>query len=107
MKHYGFQDHRISRSSELWFVKSFLRREDILFPTNEETENTDYTLQEEMVLTARRKGTIIGSVDVVKNRLEQLAKELVVNEFTIVTITAEFEDRLKSYQLLSEAFNLK
>jgi len=98
---------RISRSSELWFVKSFLRREDIPFPTNEEAKNTDYSLQEEMVLTVRRKGTIIGSVDKVKNKLEQLAKDLVINEFTIVTITAEFEDRLKSYRLLSEGFILK
>ena len=98
---------RISRSSELWFVKSFLRREDIPFPTNEEAKNPGYSSQEEMILAVRRKGTIIGSVDVVKNKLEQLAKELVVNEFTIVTITADFEDRLKSYRLLPEAFNLK
>ena len=98
---------RISRSSELWFVKSFLRREDIPFPTNEEAKNADYSLQEGMVLAVRRKGTIIGSVNEVKNKLEQLAKELVVNEFTIVTITADFEDRIKSYRLLSETFNLK
>jgi luciferase family oxidoreductase group 1 len=98
---------RISRSSESWFVKSFLRREDIPFPTNEEAKNADYSLQEEMILSVRRKGTIIGSVDEVKNKLEQLAKKLVINEFTIVTITADFEDRLKSYQLLSEAFDLK
>lgn len=98
---------RISKSSELWFVKSFLRREDIPFPTNEEAKNADYSLQEEMILSVRRKGTIIGSVDEVKNKLEQLAKELVINEFTIVTITADFEDRIKSYRLLSEAFNLK
>ena len=98
---------RISRSSELWFVKSFLRREDIPFPTNEEAKTVDYSLQEEMILSVRRKGTIIGSAHEVKNKLEKLARELVVNEFTIVTITADFEDRLKSYQLLSEAFNLK
>jgi len=30
----------------------------------------------------------------------------VINEITIVTITADFEDRLKSYRLLSEAYNL-
>ena len=98
---------RISKSSELWFVKSFLRREDVAFPSNEEAKNPTYSLQEEVVLTERRKGTIIGSVDEVRNKLEQLAKKLVVNEFTIVTITADFEDRLKSYQLLAEVFNLK
>jgi len=95
---------RISRSSELWFVKSLLRREDIPFPTNEEVKNADYSLQEEMILAGRRKGTIIGSVDTVKARLNNLASALAVNEFTIVTITANFEDRLKSYRLLSEAF---
>jgi alkanesulfonate monooxygenase SsuD/methylene tetrahydromethanopterin reductase-like flavin-dependent oxidoreductase (luciferase family) len=98
---------RISNSSELWFVKSFLRREDIPFPTNEEANNPDYSSQEEMILAGRRKGTIIGSVDEVKNKLAQLAKKLVINEFTIVSITFDFEDRLKSYQLLAEAFNLK
>jgi luciferase family oxidoreductase group 1 len=96
----------ISKSSELWFVKSFLRREDVSFPSNEEVKNADYSLQEEMVLAARRKGTIIGSVDEVRNKLEQLAKKLVINEFTIVTIAADFEDRLNSYRLLSESFNL-
>ena len=60
-----------------------------------------------MILSVRRKGTIIGSVDEVKNKLEQLAKKLVINEFTIVTITADFKDRMKSYRLLSEAFDLK
>ncbi len=97
---------RISRSSESWFVKSFLRREDIQFPTNEEAKNPDYSSQEEMILAVRRKGAIIGSVDEVKKKFEQLAKDLVINEFTVVTITADFEDRLKSYQLLAEVFNL-
>ena len=98
---------RISKSSELWFVKSFLRREDIPFPTNEDAKDITFSLQEERVLAARRKGTIIGSVQKVKSKLESLAANLVVNEFTIVTITADFEDRLKSYRLLSKAFGLK
>jgi len=43
----------------------------------------------------------------VKSDLESLAKKLAVDEFTIVTITASFEDRLKSYKLLADTFDLK
>jgi luciferase family oxidoreductase group 1 len=96
---------RLAKSSEFWFIKTFVRRENVPFPTNDEAEKTVYTPEEKLVLEIRRKGTIISSVDYVKNKLEQLEKELIINEFTIVTITADFEDRLKSYQLLADAFN--
>ena len=97
---------RISRSSELWFIKTFIRKEDVPFPKFEEAVNTVYSPQEEMALDFRRKGTIIGDTDKVKSDLEKLAEKLAVNEFTIVTITDRFEDRLTSYRLLATAFNL-
>ncbi|MCZ6701980.1 MAG: hypothetical protein O6940_02940, partial [Ignavibacteria bacterium] len=97
----------ISRSSELWFIKTFVRKEDVPFPKYEEAVKTVYSPQEEMVLAFRRKGTIIGNMDKVKSDLEKLAKKLAVDEFTIVTITDRFEDRLRSYRLLAKAFNLR
>ncbi|GMR25087.1 MAG: LLM class flavin-dependent oxidoreductase [Ignavibacteria bacterium] len=97
---------RISRSSELWFIKTFIRNEDVPFPKYEETQSTVYSPQEEMALDFRRKGTIIGNVDKVKSDLEKLSEKLAVDEFTIVTITDRFEDRLTSYRLLARAFNL-
>ncbi len=96
----------ISRSSELWFIKTFIRKEDIPFPKYEAAANTVYSPQEELALAFRRKGTIIGDPDKVKSDLEKLAEKLAVDEFTIVTITDRFEDRLTSYRLLAKAFNL-
>ncbi len=98
---------QLSKSSEAWFVKSFLRGEDIPFPQIEEAEKVTFTPQEQIALAIRRKGTIIGSVNKVKSDLESLAKKLAVDECTIVTITASFEDRLKSYKLLADTFGLK
>lgn len=98
---------RLAKSSELWFVKTFVRKENVPFPTNNEAKEAVYTPEEKLALEVRRNGTVIGSAEEVKNKLEQLAKELDISEFTIVTITAEFMDRLKSYRLLSEAFDLK
>jgi luciferase family oxidoreductase group 1 len=98
---------QLSKSSELWFIKTFLRGEDVPFPEPEEEKNVTFTPQEKFALAIRRKGTIIGSAKKVKSELEFLAKKLAVDEFTIVTITASFENRLKSYKLLADVFCLK
>jgi luciferase family oxidoreductase group 1 len=98
---------QLSKSSEAWFIKTFLRGEDVPFPQLEEEKNVTFTPQEKFALAIRRKGTIIGSAKKVKSELESLAKKLAVDEFTIVTITASFEDRLKSYKLLADVFCLK
>ena len=98
---------QLSKSSEAWFIKTFLRGEDVPFPQLEEEKNVTFTPQEKFALAIRRKGTIIGSAKKVKSELEFLVKKLAVDEFTIVTITASFEDRLKSYKLLADVFCLK
>ena len=39
-------------------------------------------------------------------RRSQLAADCAVGEVTAVTITADFQDRVRSYELLAEAFAL-
>jgi hypothetical protein len=41
----------------------------------------------------------------VRTRLELLAEEFEVDEAVIVTVTADFESRLRSYELLAQAFD--
>ena len=43
----------------------------------------------------------------VKAQLLEIGEEYGTNEFVIVTITHDFESRLRSYELLAEAFSLK
>ena len=50
---------------------------------------------------------LVGSPERVKERMEALAADLDADEFIVVTITHDFADRLRSYELLAEAFGLE
>ena len=50
---------------------------------------------------------LVGSPERVKERMEALAADLDADEFIVVTITYDFADRLRSYELLAEAFGLE
>ena len=92
------------KSSEAWFVNSFIRGKNVHFPTQEEAKQMSYTMQEEMILNYRRKSRFEGDKNYIASQLNQLANQLRIDEFTIVTITEHFEDRKRSYELISEGF---
>jgi luciferase family oxidoreductase group 1 len=50
--------------------------------------------------------SLVGGPERVRDRLNALAAELEVDEFIVVTITYDFADRVRSYELLAEAFDL-
>lgn len=47
---------------------------------------------------------IVGTKEQVKERLLALSKAYETEEIMVVTITHHFEDKLRSYRLLHEAF---
>lgn len=49
---------------------------------------------------------ILGTPDQVRAQLEALAARTGVDAFSVITITPEFEQRVRSYELLAEAFGL-
>jgi alkanesulfonate monooxygenase SsuD/methylene tetrahydromethanopterin reductase-like flavin-dependent oxidoreductase (luciferase family) len=49
---------------------------------------------------------VFGTPEQVREQLEKLAASYGVNEITAVTITYDFQDRLRSYELLAEVFEL-
>jgi alkanesulfonate monooxygenase SsuD/methylene tetrahydromethanopterin reductase-like flavin-dependent oxidoreductase (luciferase family) len=49
---------------------------------------------------------IVGTPDQVKPQMQQMAEQYGVDELVVVTITHDFADRLRSYELLAEAFEL-
>mgnify|MGYP003135534031 CR=1 FL=1 len=49
---------------------------------------------------------MIGDPAFVRDRLEALAAEYGVDEVVVLTITGSWEARLRSYELLAEAFGL-
>jgi len=75
-------------------------------PSPEEALAHPYTPQERTYVEYMRERSIHGTPAQVKARLEALAKEYGVDEFVVVTITHDFAARLRSYELLAEAFDL-
>lgn len=55
---------------------------------------------------ANRPRAVSGTPEQVKARLTQLAADYGVDEIIAVTITQDFADRLHSYELLAEVFEL-
>ncbi|WP_205711174.1 hypothetical protein [Hymenobacter sp. HDW8] len=57
-------------------------------------------------LTYHRQRMVSGTPDQVHAQLTALATSYGVEEITAVTITYDFADRLRSYELLAEVFEL-
>ncbi|GAB2547904.1 LLM class flavin-dependent oxidoreductase [Rufibacter soli] len=54
-----------------------------------------------------RQRMVVGTPETVKAKLDALAEAYNVDEIVVVTITYDFQDRLRSYELLAEAYELK
>jgi luciferase family oxidoreductase group 1 len=67
----------------------------------------DYSPAELEYIVYSRARAAIGTPETVKARLEVLASELNVDELVLLTITYDFADRVKSYELIAEAFGLE
>jgi luciferase family oxidoreductase group 1 len=73
-------------------------------PTYEVAKQYDYTANEWQRVLFNRQRTIIGTPDVVKEKMIALAAELDVPEVIVSTFAESREDRFHSYELLSKIF---
>lgn len=96
---------RLALSRRLWILNLYRGRTGPV-PTVEEAENYPYTEEDEVLLRHARGRTISGTPDQCRARLLALGESYGVDEFVIVTICPEFETRVRSYELLAEAFGL-
>lgn len=76
------------------------------FPTHEEAAAYPYTEWDRLRIQANRSRMIVGDPMQVKERMLAFSEEYGVNELIVVTVTAEPQARLRSYELLAEAFGL-
>ena len=76
------------------------------FPTPAEVAAYQFTPEDHAHLAFNRNRVVSGTPAQVHAQLTQMAAEYGVDEITAVTITARFEDRVRSYELLAEAFEL-
>ena len=96
---------RLAKSRELWITRLYTGRPGA-FPSVEEAETHPYTDQELAIVHHAKRRTIAGAPEQVRDRLLALAGAYGAAELVIVTITYDFKARLRSYQLLAEAFGL-
>jgi len=96
---------RLARSRELFILRLRSGRPG-RYPSVEEAEAYPYTAHELAVIEYNRRRTVAGTPEQVRARLTALAADYGVDELIIVTITHDPKARLRSYELLAQAFEL-
>ena len=76
------------------------------FPTPAEVAAYQFSPEDHAHLAFNRNRVVSGTPAQVHAQLTHMAAEYGVDEITAVTITARFEDRVRSYELLAQAFEL-
>jgi luciferase family oxidoreductase group 1 len=76
------------------------------FPTPEEAAQHEFTASEEASVSHLSGSAAIGSVETVKAKLDDLAGRTQANEVMITTMVYDHADRVRSYELIAEAYNL-
>ena len=95
----------LSASRNLWVVRLLTNRP-IAFPSPEEALNYPYTDQELALLRTVERRSIVGTKEQVRAHLLGLADSHGAEELVVVTITYDYASRLRSYELLADAFHL-
>ncbi|WP_079911189.1 LLM class flavin-dependent oxidoreductase [Paenibacillus sp. 32352] len=75
-------------------------------PSIEKAKRYPYTPYDRNWIEDNRKRMIVGTPEQVKARLLRLAEQYRTEELMLVTITYDFEAKLRSYRLLADAFDL-
>ena len=76
-------------------------------PPVEDALAFDYTEPEREYLAMVKSRSLHGTPEQVRDRLLAMGEKLDVDDFVVVTITYDFASRLRSYELLAEAFDLE
>lgn len=93
----------LAQSMDLSWIR-LQRREKGLFPSPEEAAAYRYTPHERLLVQERRSLVITGTPDRVKVRICDIAAETGADEIMVSSMIHDPEDRIRSYELLAEAF---
>jgi len=75
-------------------------------PTLEEAERHAYTEEERRYVMSQRERAVIGGPEKCRREITALAERYAADEVMLLTITGDYATRLRSYELLAEAFGL-
>ncbi|OFW78079.1 MAG: hypothetical protein A2201_02155 [Alicyclobacillus sp. RIFOXYA1_FULL_53_8] len=98
--------NRIASSLDLALILLASGQRSTGTPTIEMAQSYPYTDYEQAWVRENRKRMIVGGPLTVKQKIEELALAYDTNEVMITTMAAEFEHRLRSFELVAQAFGL-
>jgi luciferase family oxidoreductase group 1 len=96
---------RLSASIDLRRLHMALGR-DTPVPTLAEAERHTYSDEERRYVLGQRERAVIGGPETCRRALMALAERYAADEVMALTITGDYASRLRSYELLAEAFAL-
>ena len=96
---------RLALSRDLWRLR-FERGELGPVPPIEEAAAYPYSREDRLRLAFHRRRQVVGTPEQVREKLLTLGMRYGVGEFVVVSICYDFAARLRSYELLAEAFGL-
>lgn len=96
----------LAASRDLWRLKLNYGQH-LPYPHPDEALAYDYNAQERKMVEANRANRFAGTPESLHDQLSAFAAENALDELVILTITYDFETRLRSYELLAEAFDLR
>ena len=99
------QARRLARSRDLFIVRLYTGRPGP-YPSVEEAERYPYDAQELAIAQHASRRRVVGTPEQVRERLLAMAADYEADELIVVTITHDFKARMRSYELLAEAFDL-
>ncbi|MBT5570511.1 MAG: LLM class flavin-dependent oxidoreductase [Alphaproteobacteria bacterium] len=95
----------LASSRDFWRMKLQFGQH-LPYPSPEEALAYDYNAQEKRIVEANRANRFTGDPESLKTELTAFAEENGLDELVILTITYDFEKRMRSYELLADAFDL-
>ncbi|MEQ8387478.1 MAG: LLM class flavin-dependent oxidoreductase [Alphaproteobacteria bacterium] len=96
----------LGATRDLWRLRLSQGRHDPI-PTVAEAAAYEYTAEEAAEVARNRHRHIVGTPEQVKTRLDAVSDAYGVDEFVVISICPDFEDRLRSYELLAEVYELQ
>jgi alkanesulfonate monooxygenase SsuD/methylene tetrahydromethanopterin reductase-like flavin-dependent oxidoreductase (luciferase family) len=75
-------------------------------PNHEEARGYPYTEADRRRIAFHGRRLVLGTPDTVRARLLELQDLYQADELMAITITGDYDSRLRSYELLAEALNL-
>lgn len=97
----------LAASRDLWVLRLLTTGNAGQIPPPDEARAMNYSDEQRVWLRRIRSRTVVGTPEKVRAGLLEKAREYGVEEFVCVTICYEHKDRLRSYELLAQAFELE